>query len=276
MKYVLVGIFFLSSIVTRVSANGPEFVIVIPSYKNEKWVEQNLKSVCYQKSTNPYYVICINDCSPDNTGPLMDDFVKSNNLGAKVTIIHNQRRVGAMENIYTAIHTLIPDHKIVVTVDGDDELSSDEVLLRLEKEYQDPHIWLTWGQYRRVSDGGLGGSCPLSDKVWINKSLRSDSWVTSHLRTFKAGLFKKIKKADFLYNNEFFSVAWDLAMMFPMIEMCAPTNDRERPHCVFIPEVLYAYNDLNPIADNVVYLELIFELDSYIRNKQPYEPIDAL
>lgn len=272
MNYAYIGIIFS---VALMSAHCPEFVILIPSYKNEKWVERNLRSVCFQKSTNPYEIICINDCSPDATGRCMDDFVKANDLESKVTIIHNQHRMGAMANIYNAIHTLIPDHKVVVTVDGDDELVSDEVLLFLEKAYQDSSIWMTWGQKKTLSDGVAGGAEALPEHVWTQKSLRLDPFCATHLRTFKAGLFKKIKKSDFLYNNEFFPVAWDLAMMFPMIEMCAPISDGDKPHYLFIPDVLYGYNDLNPIADNRVNEDLIFELGNYIRNKQPYEPIDA-
>jgi hypothetical protein len=33
------------------------------------------------------------------------------------------------------------------------------------------------------------------------------------------GLFKKIKKEDLLYEGEFVLMSWDIAMMFPMLEM---------------------------------------------------------
>ena len=50
------------------------------------------------------------------------------NLEGKLTLIHNPLRVGALQNIYNAIYTMIPDEKIVVSVDGDDQLKDNNVL----------------------------------------------------------------------------------------------------------------------------------------------------
>ena len=52
-----------------------------------------------------------------------------------------------------------------------------------------------------------------------------------------------INPNDFLdKNGQYFSVAWDLAIMFPMLEMAG--NRQE-----FIKDILYFYNDENPISD---------------------------
>lgn len=252
-----------------------EFVILITSYNNEKCALDNLRSVCHQKSSKPYQVICINDCSKDKTKDILNAYVRENHLESFVTLIHNEKRVGALANIYTAIHHYIPDHKVVVSVDGDDALAHDEVLLKLEKVYQNQGIWMTWGQAQNLSDGILR-SRELPEDVWTKKKLRSSRWVTSHLRTFKAGLFKKIEKSDLLYRNEFFPMAWDLAIMFPMLEMCAPLTKQEKPRCFFIPEVLYLYNDLNEIGDSYVNGRLQQQLGKIIRKMKPYAPLKTL
>lgn len=252
-----------------------EFVILITSYNNEKYALDNLKSVCYQKSSKPYSVICINDNSKDATRELLDNYVREHHLESFVTLIHNEKRVGAMENIYNAIHSYIPDHKIVVSVDGDDMLAHDEVLLALEKVFQNRDIWMTWGQAKNLSDGKLR-SKQLPEDVWTKKKLRSTRWVTSHLRTFKAGLFKKIEKSDLLYKNEFIPVAWDLAIMYPMLEMCAPLTEQKKPRCLFIPEVLYLYNDLNQIGDSYVHEKLQNQLSKFIRKMKPYDALSHL
>ncbi len=258
------------------ATNSIEFVILITSYNNEKWAKDNLKSVCHQKSTNPYQVICINDCSKDKTKEIMDKYVRKHNLQSFVTLIHNEKRVGAMENIYTAIHSYIPDHKIVVSVDGDDRLAHNEVLLQLEKKYADPDIWMTYGSVLTVPPGHTRLSSNIPDKVFKEKKIRKTPFRSQHLRTFKAGLFKKIKREDFMYQGKFLSMTSDQAFMFPMLEMCSPIYKGAKNHSTFIPEILYIYNYANPINDFRVNHDLQLSLEKYIRAKTPYKPIESL
>ena len=48
-------------------------VIVIASYNNERWVEENLKSVFMQDYSN-YRVIYIDDASTDGTADLAEPY----------------------------------------------------------------------------------------------------------------------------------------------------------------------------------------------------------
>ena len=111
-----------------------EFAILVTSYNNEKWVDRNLDSIVQQRYTNKYHIICLDDGSTDRTGKLMDEYVEKHQLRSSfLHIIHNKVRVGsALENIYNIIHSEIADHKIVVLVDGDDALSFNAALERLE------------------------------------------------------------------------------------------------------------------------------------------------
>lgn len=253
----------------------PEFVILITSYNNEKYAEANLASVCHQKSTKPYTIIYINDCSKDKTREITEHYKAHYHLDSKLTLIHNEERVGALQNIYNVIHTMIPDDKIVVSVDGDDRLKDNNVLLRLERAYRDPDIWITYGNAITVPGKKLfSKKVPL--KVLKNGRLRQHPFVSQHLRTFKAGLFKKIKKEDLLYDGTFFPVTWDMAFMFPMLEMAAPANEYSKNHSLFISDVLYLYRMDNPINDFRVNYDLQKSLDRFIRSKPPYRPIDKL
>ncbi len=257
--------------------NFPEFVILMTSYNNEKYAKESLKSVCHQKTALPYQVICINDCSTDRTGEILDKYVRKHRLESYVTIIHNKQRIGALQNIYQAIHTLIPDHKIVVNVDGDDRLAGDEVLAILEQKYADPDIWITYGTALQVPKGKLLLSKAISESAFLEKRIRAFPFVAcQHLRTFKAGLFKKIRKDDLLYKGEFCSVAWDTAMMFPMLEMAGPKVAGAKNHTAHVKEVVYFYNVDNPINDFRVRRKLQREVGKYTRSKEPYEPIDSL
>ena len=267
LLYVLLYASYLIS--SNNTAPLPEFIVLITSYKNEKWAYDNLKSVCHQNSTKPYHVICINDCSPDKTGEVMDAYVQEHNLQDKVTVIHNKERVGAGANIYNAVHS-IPDHKIVVCVDGDDTLAHNNVLLRLEAEYKDPDVWVTYGSFTPVLDYLKKG---LPERIIRMRKIRKYQFVTQQLKTFRAALFKKVKKEDQLWNGKFFPVAHDVAWMIPMLEMASPVKKSGKIRIRFIRDIIYNYRMDNPINDFRVNGNLQRTLDKYVRTLRPYKPL---
>lgn len=116
----------------------------------------------------------------------------------------------------------------------------------------------------------MAGFCkPLPQGVMDTNSFRRYDFVTTHLRTFKAGLFKRIHREDLMYKDDFYPMAGDLAWLFPMLEMAS------KGHIRFIPDILYLYNHKNPSSDHNKNLELQQELTYEIYSKRPYEPLDS-
>lgn len=237
------------------------FVIIVPSYNNHDWYKQNLDSIFFQNYPN-YRVIYINDASKDDTGELVKNYLDHNNLWDKCTYIENSTNHGALYNLYHAIHSC-ENHEIVILVDGDDWLKDLEVLARVNQEYQDPNVWLTYGQFEWSTNGSKGFCCDYPREVIKHNSFREAVWVSTHLRTFYVQLFKKVKMKDLMYQNTFFKVAWDLAMVYPMLEMA-----QERHRC--IPDVLYVYNNHNPLNDSKLYAHQQLVVDHIVRKKQRY------
>jgi glycosyltransferase involved in cell wall biosynthesis len=285
MKIVRISIlWFLAFIIPSLWATHDiEFVILVTSYNNEKYVTRNLDSIVCQRSSKPFQIICVNDGSSDRTGQLMDDYAKSHGLTEPfLKIIHNKKRFGsALENIYNTVHTMIPDNKIVVCIDGDDTLSFGGVLARLEKEYADPDVWMTYGRFVVTPKGEFWTICGgYPEEVILSHSFRQHYNVPSHLKTFKASLFKKIKRTDLLDpEGNIYRKAWDMAMLFPMLEMCAPKGPQGKNHSRFIADtVLYVYNYDNPIGDSRTDAgrQEQIKLDRHIRSLPPYKPLDHL
>ena len=269
MKFIqLVALAALTLVSTCALAQLP-FIIIIPSYNNEQWCERNLLSALEQNYDN-FQIIYINDCSKDRTYDLVLELIKTHPRGNKVILINNSERCGsALGNLYKAIHAC-PDEAIIVTVDGDDWLAHDKVLARLEQEYADPNVWMTHGSYLSwpayTRDPWIH---PLPQSVIDNHAYRRYQWVTTHLRTFYARLFKLIKKEDLLYQDSFFSMAGDLAWMFPLLEMAGN-------HSRYIEDVLYIYNRGNPISDRYIDRTLQVQLEQVIRAKNSYAPLSTL
>jgi len=240
-------------------------VVIIPSYKNAQWYTYNLDSVFAQNYEN-YRVIYLDDCSPDGTGDLVEAFIKLRKQEDRVTLFKNKVRVGALANIYNAVH-MSDTKSIIVTLDGDDWLAHCNVFQMLNEAYEDSNVWLTYGQFRQFSDDLIGFCEAFPKEIIDNNNYRSYKWITSHLRTFYAWLFKEIKIEDLMLNGKFFIMTWDLAFMLPMLEMSGG-------RFTFIQDVHYIYNITNVINDFKVDSNLQVKLEHIIRSMKPYNRIN--
>jgi hypothetical protein len=88
------------------------------------------------------------------------------------------------------------------------------------------------------------------------------------MRTWKAWLWNKIEDGDLKDSDgNYYSVAGDLSFMWPMIEMAG------LDHFKFIPDILYVYNESNPINDHKVDLSKVRNIHNLISNKTPYKKL---
>jgi glycosyltransferase involved in cell wall biosynthesis len=241
--------------------------IVIPSYNNRQWYEQNLASVCAQKYDN-FRAIYVDDGSSDQTGELVARFLADQAVGHRIRLIRNTVRVGALENLYRSIHAC-DDQEIVILLDGDDWLAHPGVLQTLNAVYSDSHCWLTYGQYVSWPEPVPGYSRPIPARITDTNTFRAYDWCASHLRSFYAWLFKRINREDLISPwGTFYPMAWDQALMFPMLEMAGH-------RAKFIPDVLYTYNAANPLNDAKVNRPLQRQCEAAIRRQKPYDRLES-
>ena len=98
---------------------------------------------------------------------------------------------------------------------------------------------------------------------------KSGLWVTSHLRTFRKSLWDMIDDVDLRdADGEYYKMAWDLAFMYPMIEMA---SERVK----FIEKVLYLYNDLNPLCDGTLNPSEQVRIGERIQTKREYARVNS-
>lgn len=250
-------------------AQDPFFVVVIPSYNNEKFCKLNLDSVFNQTYKN-FRVIYINDCSTDNTASKVEHIIgnyQKNGLKIDVKFINNSFRRRKMANMYNAIHSC-NNCEIVVEVDGDDSLVDKDVLLYLSKIYKNPNVWATYGQFRRI-DGRLGFCKEYPQDIIKNNKFRFYPGVASAPRTFYAGIFKLIKKSDLMLGKNFIPSAADIAYWTPILEMAS------LDHFKFISHVLYVYNDNTGNNDHVDISsgKLQYKCAKEILSREAYSPL---
>jgi glycosyltransferase involved in cell wall biosynthesis len=254
----------------KVKPSDIDIVVVIPSYNNENYIQRNLKSVLKQDYPK-WEMIYINDCSTDNTGSLVEEFVKKHHLEDRTTIIHNPERIGAMANIYQGAHRVDPK-KVVVLLDGDDELKGSKVFSRVARIYRNKKIWMSYGNYKATPKNAWSNDpCyAFPRSVMKNQTFRRFTWICYPLRTFYAKLFHLIKKEDLMWQGKFLPVVSDPGYMFPMLEMAS------RYHIHFEKKVLYTYHVNNPINDFRINLPLMKEVSAHIRSLPKYKPLKKL
>jgi hypothetical protein len=172
------------------------------------------------------------------------------------------------ENLYDAITKLPPD-RIVALVDGDDWLAHDRALASSARFYLEGAM-VTYGNFVRsdyASSRGVAAYAPGS-------SPRLEPFQASHLKTFRAGLFQRIAKADLMFEGDWlpFGICDDVAFMIPMLEMAG--EDRAR----FNPEAVYVYNMASPLAryrDRGV-VDMQARIAAHLRTLPKYERIASL
>jgi len=241
-----------------------KMVVVIPSYNNSKWYLKNLDSV-FSQNYSQYRVIYTDDVSSDKTGALVQQYISDRKLAPdKVTFIQNEARCGAMRNLYDMIHSC-DDDEIIVTLDGDDMLAHPGALSRVNKEYESGEVWMTWGSYVDLPKRTPGCARPIPKHVIDTNSFRRHPWCFSHLRTFRANIFKKLPASDFQDNNgKWMMAGWDLPIMFGLAEL---SGHRIR----HIPDTLYLYNNENPIQDYKVRLGEQQAIERLVRGRAPHK-----
>jgi glycosyltransferase involved in cell wall biosynthesis len=240
-------------------------VILIPSYNNERFFEDNLTSVINQKYKN-FRVVYTNDASTDKTGELVIDFMEKNFDIDRFTYMENKMNMGALYNIYHMVHNC-KNEEVVCILDGDDKFFHNKVLQRINQAYADDSVWMTYGQdFCRIKKAGHSLATPY--QVLKQGEHRKLSYRWSALRTYYAGLFKQVPKEKWLTDQSFFPFAQDIAQVLFLIDLA-------REHVFFIPEILYVYNVENPINDFKKNLKEQIKYRNLIWNLPPLEKLNS-
>jgi glycosyltransferase involved in cell wall biosynthesis len=243
--------------------NNNHFKIVTPFYNVEKWIGVCIKSIKAQKYKN-FQCILIDDISKDGTSDVVRKEIEGD---SRFVFVENKEKKLALKNIYDGIEMLNPKQEdIIVTLDGDDWFASPDVLDILNDTYNQKDCFLTYGSYAEFPSGRKGKFArQVPESIIENSSYRTSQWMTSHLRTFKYKLWDKIEKEDLLdQEGNFYKMTWDLAFMFPMLEMSAGRS-------CYIDKILYIYNQDNPLNDHKVDNRLQMKLEREIRSKKKYK-----
>ena len=188
------------------------FIIVIPAYNCEEWIQKGIESVRSQTYKN-FKCCIIDDCSTDKTVEVVEKAIQGDD---RFSLVVNEKRNYALHNFYYGFkNTSNHEEDILVTLDGDDWFNGDFVLERVNDTYEKTNCLMTYGSFVEYPSGITHSSLlePYSYQVLENSSFRDVSWKASQLRTFKKKLWDRVKKED-LFDADtgtFYEVTYNLS-----------------------------------------------------------------
>ena len=238
--------------------------VITPFYNPGEFLETCVNTLMSQKYDS-FKVIFVDDCSNDGS------FDKLPHDNERAIIIKNETRKTALENIHDAIMNHCDSEDIVVLVDGDDWLPNKNTLSYINDFYNQNDCWIMYGQ-SSWTDGRRGFASAYPESEFSN--LRKAPFRVSHIRTFRAGLYQKIKEQDKDFsclkdsNKEFYKMTYDVAILFPIMEMAGYEKVK------FNDTILYVYNRSNPISDDRVNQQLQWDIHAEISNKPSFNKIE--
>lgn len=239
--------------------------IIIPFYNASAFIEKSMMSALTQKYEN-FKVIFIDDASTD------DSWSKLPHDDPRAVCIKNESNLTALPNIHNAIMEHCKPNDIVVLLDGDDWLPNNKVLQHINEFYCRTNCWIMYGQ-ATWSTGQKGFASQYSPEEFLH--LRKTAFKISHIRTFRAGLYQKIKEQDVDFScmkdkdGKWYRMTYDVAIMFPIMEMAGLDKIR------YNDKPLYIYNFENPISDHRVNQQLQWDIHKEISNKKPFKKIES-
>ena len=236
------------------------FNLIIPVFNAEKYLEKCLSSVIKQSYKN-FQVKVVDDCSTDSSYEIASSICANYK---NFEIYRNKRRLGALNNISKLLSLDIkePCKTIDVLIDGDDYLYSGDVLNIVYEKYLNAKCLITYGSF--LSSKGVQGKKYPSFITEFNL-YRKYFWYASHLKTFRHDLWLSINQNDLLdKNGQYFPCATDLAIMFPMLEMA---GNRQQ----YVKDILYVYNEFNPISNHNIRRKEQISAANEIRRKKRYK-----
>jgi len=210
--------------------------VLVPYHNAGQFFQRCVESLMVQDYDHFEVLLC-DDASTDDASKHVP------NNDKRFRLIRNGERRWLAQNLHVLITEYCEPNDIVVLLDGDDWLSDSGALTHINRFYEEQECWVMYGQFE-LPNGEYGFSQPFASLSDF-RSLRQH-WRSSHIKTFRAGLYHKIGGQDPDYsclkdeNGAWLKEAVDAALMFPLLEMAG--FDRVR----YNDKILYVYNCDDP------------------------------
>ena len=259
------------------SGERVRYVVVVAVWNAAHWITSTLTSLLRQRHRT-FLCVIIDDASDDGTFQQASTAAHGD---PRFVVRRNEERRGAAYNFYRTLSApgaaealRLSDEDVVVFLDGDDWLAGDWVLdwltthiYGLERSGRQGTCWMSYGGLVYFPHGVRSPSPPFPARVVQDQSYREHEWISTHLRTCKYKLWRRLGAQAFKGpEGGWLDMTVDMATMFPLLEMAAG-------RACHVEEPLYVYNMANPRNDFRVNETRQLALAAYIRAAPRSRPL---
>jgi glycosyltransferase involved in cell wall biosynthesis len=231
------------------SGKEQPIVVVSPFYNCANYVTKCIDSVASQ-DYDSYIHILIDDASTDGSADIVRSKIQSlpEDLQKKFMLIVNTENRGAPRNQIENIRKINADDAIIMLLDADDSLINDNTVFSYFNTVYDGTTEFTYGSCWSMVDDIPLISQPYPEAVKQAKTYRSHhfNWILpyTHLRTFKKKLINDLDDSLFQDGQgQWYKAGGDGSVFYALIEAADPNKVK----C--LQDVVYNYNDINPLND---------------------------
>ena len=202
---------------------------ISPTYNASFHLNELYDSLKEQTNEN-WRLIILNDMSNDDTLEIANSIAK-NDESERVTVINHDHKKFALKGLYDYLsNSNDSSDQIFAILDGDDALCNEGTVETILKEYSNnPDLDALWTAHSWDING-----MNISKDMPENINPYQYPWVSSHLKTFKLGIFKMISYKNFVdLDGNWFERGYDQAIYLPILRLA-----KERK---FLNEICYLY-----------------------------------
>ena len=185
-------------------------VVISTGWNFRPYIDRYVASLKSQTHTD-FFVYLVDDGSTDGS---YEATIRAVDGDPRFHVFRNETNLWKTANFVRIIRDreLVSDQDVLVEIDADDSLNDSRVLEDINRIYQDPNIWMCGSRW--ICTLGTSGVFPKT-----TPEIARSYWVFSHMRTYKAFLFRAIRDDDLRMNGEYFRAACDQGITTPMLEM---------------------------------------------------------
>ena len=206
-----------------------KLVIVSTGWNCAQYIKEYIQSLQIQQHTD-FIVYLVDDGSTDNMTAAVKTAIGTD---TRFNLIRNQTNKWKTSNFVDIIRNKqnIDDQDVIIEIDADDKLSDNTVLSQIYTIYKNPSIWICGSRW--MHPDGTPNTSWTNGPV-IPEKARSN-WRFSHMRSYRAFLFRAIKDSDLKINGKYHRAACDIGYTIPMLEMAGSE------HYYFLDKITYVY-----------------------------------